>query len=301
MIARQYETPAAFKMALETRLREQARTTGSDMGRLRQLLVFDRYLARLFTVFRDGVVLKGGLVLEFRLERARTTKDIDLRMVGTPEDVLAGLQEAGRLDLKDFLQYEVQVDPEYPEILADGLPYQGRRFRAEARLAGRLYGSPFGIDIAFAEPVVGEPESVPGSAFLDFIGVEPITYRVYPVETHIAEKFHAFTLPRRRPNSRVKDLPDIALLATSRALDAGKVRSAIEQTFRHRGTHEIPATTPAPASEWKPFYERIASADDLPWKTIEDLADAVRRFIDPLLGGVAGTWSPRDWTWSQHD
>lgn len=294
---RTYETPLAFKMAIETRLREKARASGMDMGRLRQLVVFDRCLARLFTLFGEAIALKGGLVLEFRLERARTTKDIDLRMMGTPDEVLGKLQEAGRLDLKDFLQYEVQVDPEHPELLADGLPYGGRRFRAEARLAGKIYGSPFGIDIAFAEPAVGQPESVPGSAFLDFIGIKPISYRVYPLETHIAEKFHAFTMPRRRPNSRVKDLPDIALLATSRALNADKVRFAIEQTFKHRGTHAIPQTLPAPADGWKPVYERIARADDLPWKTIEDLVDVVQRFIDPLLGGVAGTWNPRSWTW----
>jgi len=297
MTVRTYETPQAFKMAIETRLREKARASGIDMGRLRQLVVFDRYLARLFTVFRSAIVLKGGLALEFRLERARTTKDIDLRLMGDPDEALGRLQEAGRLDMKDFLQYEVQVDPENPELLADGLPYEGRRFRAEARLAGKIYGSPFGIDIAFAEPLVGEPETVSGDAFLDFIGVEALTYRVYPVETHIAEKIHAYTMPRRSPNSRVKDLPDIALLATSGPLDAAKVRSAIEQTFNHRATHAIPQMMPDPASGWKPVYERIARADDLDWKTIEELVDVVRRFIDPLLGGVAGTWNPRSWTW----
>jgi hypothetical protein len=37
-------------------------------------------------------MLKGGLVLELRLERARTTKDVDLRMVGSPDDILAKLR-----------------------------------------------------------------------------------------------------------------------------------------------------------------------------------------------------------------
>ena len=35
-------------------------------------------------VLGDAVLLKGGLVLELRLERARTTKDIDLRVTGSP-------------------------------------------------------------------------------------------------------------------------------------------------------------------------------------------------------------------------
>lgn len=298
---RTYATPLASKIAIETRLREKSRTSGMAIGRLRQRVVFDRYLARLFTAFGAAIVLKGGLVLEFRLERARTTKDIDLRMMGNPDEILARLQEVGRLDLKDFLQYEVQVDPENPALLAAGLPYEGRRFRAEARLAGKIYGSPFGIDIAFAEPMVGEPETVQGSAFLDFIGVEPIAYQIYPLETHIAEKLHAFTMPRQRWDSRVKDLPDIALLATSRTMEADEVRSAIEQIFHHRGTHVVPPAMPLPAKEWKPIYERMAQADDLPWKTIEELVDAVRGFIDPLLGGVQGTWDPQAWTWAEKD
>jgi Nucleotidyl transferase AbiEii toxin, Type IV TA system len=61
-------------------------------------VVFDRFLARVVAVLGDTVPLKGGLVLELRLERARTTKDIDLRVTGSPENILAQLQEAGRLE-----------------------------------------------------------------------------------------------------------------------------------------------------------------------------------------------------------
>ena len=43
--------------------------------------MFDRFLARIAVVLGDAATLKGGLVLELRLERARTTKDVDLRMM----------------------------------------------------------------------------------------------------------------------------------------------------------------------------------------------------------------------------
>ena len=91
---RKYQTPAAFKTALEQRLK-QASADGTDLNRRRQLLVFDRFLARVAHMMGDAVILKGGLVLELRLERARTTKDIDLRMSGSPEEILEKLQEAG--------------------------------------------------------------------------------------------------------------------------------------------------------------------------------------------------------------
>ncbi len=105
MTVRQYSTPLAFKQALEQRLRSMS-ATGTDFGRRRQLLVFDRFLARLGSVAGDAVTLKGGLVLELRLERARTTKDVDLRMTGSPADALELFQEAGRLDLGDHMRFE---------------------------------------------------------------------------------------------------------------------------------------------------------------------------------------------------
>jgi hypothetical protein len=67
-------------------------------------------------VLGDAATLKGGLVLELRLERARTTKDIDLRLPGSPENVLGKLQEAARRDLGDFLTFVVGPDEDHPEI-----------------------------------------------------------------------------------------------------------------------------------------------------------------------------------------
>jgi hypothetical protein len=110
MTARKYDSPGAFKQALEQRLRRDS-SSGVDFARRRQLVVFDRFLARVVQVMGDAVILKGGLVLELRLERARTTKDIDLRLVGSPEGVLERLQEAGRLDLGDFMSFQVRPTP----------------------------------------------------------------------------------------------------------------------------------------------------------------------------------------------
>ncbi len=104
MKPRSYGTAAAFKAALDQRLRQVA-GTGADITRRRQLLVFDRYLARLGVVLGEAATLKGGLVLEVRLERARTTRDIDLRLAGSPDGLLGRLQEAGRLDLGDFMTF----------------------------------------------------------------------------------------------------------------------------------------------------------------------------------------------------
>lgn len=66
--------------------------------------------------------------------------------------------------------------------------------------------------------------------------------------SHIAEKLHACTLPRARPNTRVKDLPDLALLATAQPIAVERLRSALKQTFAFRNT--LPARLPEPLATW---------------------------------------------------
>ncbi|HSC86290.1 MAG TPA: nucleotidyl transferase AbiEii/AbiGii toxin family protein, partial [Polyangiaceae bacterium] len=297
MTPRTYASPESFKQAIEQRLRASAKT-GAEFARKRQLLVFDRFLARIVAVLGDAATLKGGLVLELRLERARTTKDVDLRMVGSPDDVLSKLQEAGRKNLGDFMTFEVVPDDDNPEIQNDGMQYEGRRFRAECKLAGKLYGQPFGVDVAFGDPILGEPEVVVADDLLAFAGIAPPTLRLYPIETHIAEKLHAYTMPRTRPNSRVKDLPDIALLATAQPIDAKRLRAAIEQTFTFRKTHGLPPDMPEPLIAWSTPYVAMALEDQLAWPTLDEVTKAAQAFLNPVLaGGLDATWEPKRWDW----
>lgn len=298
MTPRTYASPESFKQALEHRLRSTVKT-GAELARRRQLLVFDRFLARIVAVLGDTVTLKGGLVLELRLERARTTKDVDLRMVGSPEDLLARLQEAGRRSLGDFLTFEVAADTDHPTIQNDGMQYEGLRFRTEGKLAGKLYGQPFGVDVAFGDPMLGEPEVVVAEDVLAFASIAPPRIRLYPIETHIAEKLHAYTMPRIRPNSRVKDLPDIALLATAQIIHAKRLRAALDQTFAFRKTHPIPATLPDPIAAWITPYAAMAREDQLPWSTLDEVTHAARAFLDPVLAGeLDATWEPARWAWT---
>lgn len=126
-----------------------------------------------------------------------------------------------------------------------------------------------------------------------FAGIAPPMLRLYPIETHIAEKLHAYTLPRDRPNSRIKDLPDIALLGTIRSLQAARLRAAIEQTFSFRATHDRPKALPEPSPEWREPYASMAAEDSLPWPTLDDVFEAARAFVEPVLSEAA---CPPIWT-----
>ncbi len=268
-----YRTGAAFRQALEQRLRTVS-ASGVDFARRRQLVVFDRFLARVALELGDAVTLKGGLAVELRIERARTTKDVDLRVMGSPDDILDRLRSAAGRDLADFMVFTIRPDDRHPEIQNDGMQHEGLRFRAECAVAGKVYGRPFA-------------------------GIAPPRLRVYPVETHVAEKLHAYTMPRARPNSRVKDLPDIALIATAGRVEATRVRAAVAQTFAFRGTHEVPQRLPAPPENWAAPYAVMAREDQLRWSTLVDAFEAARAFLDPVLTGSDGAvWDPFSWRWT---
>lgn len=153
--------------------------------------------------------------------------------------------------------------------------------------------------MAFGDPILGEPEVVIAEDVLAFVGVAPPTLRLYPVETHVAEKLHAYTMPRARPNSRVKDLPDLALLASAQELDAKRLRAALEQTFAFRKTHPLPGAVPAPTEAWRAPYEAMAREDQLRWTTLGEVTAAATAFLDPVLaGGLDATWLPTEWRWN---
>ncbi len=105
-------------------------------------------------------------------------------------------------------------------------------------------------------------------------------------------------MPRPRPNSRVKDLPDIALLASAQAVDARQLRAALEQTFTFRKTHALPSSVPAPLDAWGKPYASMAREDSLPWSTLDDVTKAAQAFLDPVLAAeLDATWSPKAWRW----
>ena len=83
-----YKIGAAFRRALEDRLRTMSLETGEPLVRLRKMVAFDRFLSRLFLHRSDQWVVKGGFALQLRLgANARTTKDLDLLVMGEVHEI----------------------------------------------------------------------------------------------------------------------------------------------------------------------------------------------------------------------
>jgi hypothetical protein len=53
---------------LEERLRQQSLSAGTPLARLRKMVAFDRFLARVIAKQPDAWIVKGGFALQLRLE-----------------------------------------------------------------------------------------------------------------------------------------------------------------------------------------------------------------------------------------
>lgn len=283
-----YQTPQAFRVALETRLAALSQEQGIDLQRLRRRVAFERLLARLFVHEHPPWLLKGGYSLELRLpDRARSTVDLDFSIpdlaripqaAGGPDaprsSAFEYVQELAERDLGDGFQFFIHQ----PKIELTGAPAGGFRCPVEARLAGRVFAR-FHLDIGFGDPVAGPFEWITGSALLAFAGISPARIAVYPLAQQFAEKVYAYTFPwRDRANTRVKDLVDMVLLIDSGLLAAGDLSAAIAATFASRNTHPVPLSLPLPSPAWSSSYVALAAELKLSAHTLAAAYDLVEAF-----------------------
>jgi hypothetical protein len=159
----------------------------------------------------------------------------------------------------------------------------------------------FHIDISSGDALVDPPDILRGSDLLHFAGIAPVEFPVYPVAQHLAEKLHAYTLPRGQENTRVRDLVDLVLIAATEEVDAGRLSRSVEATFAVRGTHRIPERLPEPPASWEqPFAAIAAEAVNLPTTDLRGGYALAAQFWDPFLsnGAVHQIWLPDQRRWN---
>lgn len=122
-----YGSAAAFRSALEQRLKTHSEKSGLSLVRLRKAIVFDRLLARLLASAPTAWVIKGAVALDFRLgEVTRTTKDIDLVHRESLDAAEKELVAAQRIDVDDFFGISFERRGELGEQ-AGGGPFATRQ------------------------------------------------------------------------------------------------------------------------------------------------------------------------------
>ena len=125
-------------------------------------------------------------------------------------------------------------------------------------MAGRTFVK-FHLDVGIGDVIVDPPDVVSTRDWLGFAGVDAPSIPVIQSEQQFAEKIHAYTLPREvAPNSRVRDLVDLALLVRSGIMDTERVAEAIRRTFARRATHSIPDDLVPPPENWSTPFAAMA-------------------------------------------
>ena len=292
-----YASAAAFRGALETRLLARSRDGGVSLVRLRKSVAFDRLLARLFSVAPDRWVLKGGLALDYRLgSSARVTMDVDLAGPDGEDAATADLLAVQELDVGDHFSFAIERAAKLDQ-LDEG---SAVRHHVRADLAGRLFEE-FDLDVGSDFPAGWEPETLRGPDLLAFADIEPVEAPSLPLELQIAEKVHAYTRGYGRSgvvSTRVKDLVDLALIASAVPVSADRLGRALRETFGQRDRHDLPVALPRPPADWRVPYARMALEVGL-------AADLVRGYelaallLDPVLSKDLGAavWEPAARGW----
>lgn len=290
-----YESSSAFRRALEDRLRSKSLQTGLPLSRLRKMVVFDRFLARLILDQPANWVLKGGLALQLRLQAtSRTTKDIDMLMLDDRQDLQSLLSRAGSIDLGDWFLFEVGR----PEIETEETG--SARYPLLAFLDSRPFET-FHMDVGLGDLLIEPPDLLATPDLLAFADISPTLIPCYPLTQQIAEKLHAYTRPHvSGENSRVKDFVDMILMAGLAEIQAVWLLQALTATFIQRGTHPLPERLPLPPEKWRPSYTRMAGELGLDYIKMEDGFFALQKFLDPVLANESiQTWNPASWEWQR--
>lgn len=163
-----YQDAAAFRMALEQRLKDSARD-GAELSRDRKRVAFDRLLVRLQAVAEDRWVLKGGFALDLRLAaRARSTRDVDIEWRAAENELADKLLDAADHDAGDFFVLSIERTGTPADRLGGA-----HRFRVAASLAGRPFES-FLLDVGLRPDRSTSVETLRTDELLVFAGIEPI-------------------------------------------------------------------------------------------------------------------------------
>jgi predicted nucleotidyltransferase component of viral defense system len=291
-------TPSGFRQRLLALLRNASRQQGVSSQRLQHRVAFERLLARLS---HEQWLLKGGFALELRYSWThRPTKDIDLRTELPIEEALALIRgEVSRQTGGDPFSFELGITVSEMQ----GGPGGALRIPVMARLAGSVFAQ-FHLDVSSGDAVIGEADVMVGSDLLEFAGIEPVRFPTYPVTQHLAEKLHAYTLPRDQENTRAKDLVDLVALAPVEPVDGNRLMASIQATFQTRATHTLPGAFPQPPARWSTaFLALLAESPMTPIAHLDEGVELAAQFWNLVLAdAVRGMcWVPATRRWRARD
>ena len=245
----------------------------------------ERLLHRLsLSPHRERFVLKGAMLLATWFDEPhRATRDVDLLGFGdAAEDALLGtFREIMAVEVDDGVRFDLKGLK--LEAIREEVEYGGSRLRTTAALAGARI--PITVDIGFGDAVEPGVDDIDLPVLLDMPSPH---LRAYPLETVIAEKFHAM-VHLGRANSRMKDYYDVWMLTSAFEIDHERLHRAITATFARRitlvptkvpdGLSEAFAADPGKQRQWESFAGNLSA----PTPTLQSLVSQLRQTLATLL------------------
>jgi hypothetical protein len=290
------------------RLRNVAESRGSSFNDILQSYVIERFLARLArSSYSDGVLLKGALMLRvWGVSRARPTMDIDLLRRGEADQASLVQLVANCAAIEDSSDGVIfDATTIVAEAIREGTDYGGTRIRLQARMGN--VRQTVQIDFGVGDAVHPHPKTVDYPVLL---GGTPVRLNAYPVETSVAEKYHAM-VEFDMQNSRMKDFYDIWVLSRTIDFSGNALSEAIRLTFERRNaplSAGIPTALTARFFEsdqhlrqWSAFVRRIGEKE-LATDLARVISDLVAFLMPPVKSAAAekiftAHWSPKLGAW----
>lgn len=178
----------------------------------------------------DHLVFKGGYVSLRVYSSPRYTVDLDAVIRGLDRDAAV---ERAKAAMSSSLPDEVWFQFEAVQDLVAQHDYGGVRLVYRVGLGGQLAdirrAQIIHIDLGIGDPITPSPREVNTTAH---IFDEPLSWKVYPLESIGAEKLHAL-FAHGSQNSRSKDVFDLGYLLPQANVEL--LRQAIFNTFTYRG------------------------------------------------------------------
>jgi len=219
--------------SIRARLMNIARAEGIDFDALLLRYFQERFLYRLaISEFSDNLVLKGGLLLVcLKVPVSRPTKDIDFlaeQVKNEPVELEHIFRKIAEISCDDGVRFITSSITS--ERIKEDADYEGIRLKIDATLGQarkRLQ-----MDIGFGDIIIPRANMM---EFPTLLEGEPPKLKAYSIESIVSEKFEAM-VKLAMANSRMKDFYDVYSLSLKYNFQGGRLKKAIESTFKRRKT-----------------------------------------------------------------
>ncbi|MEF2654870.1 MAG: nucleotidyl transferase AbiEii/AbiGii toxin family protein [Eggerthellaceae bacterium] len=264
---------------------------------------FHRLLCRVFNDEDCRFILKGGQGMLAKTIDARYTRDIDLLAKGSDlQAALAELEELASIDLGDHVRFEFEKAS--PIKLED--EYRGGCTVTFSAWMGAKMVQAVSIDLVVDLVEGVSAERVIPVDRVEVEGIRTVSYMVYGVEDALADKLFGIAEKHDgRHSSRVKDLVDTVIYASSCTIDGDALAAKLRRESALRGV-VLPVSFSVPI-EWRESYRPMfgklyrQTGIDSEFRELDSAEGLAKRLFDPILGSpvVVRKWSPSKLEWER--